>query len=51
MKLSDYAKKMGVTYRTAWNWYTSGKLDAIKMPSGTIIVKEDNKSWKDDKET
>ncbi len=42
MKLSDYAKKMGVTYRTAWNWYTSGKLDAIKMPSGTIIVKDEN---------
>jgi predicted site-specific integrase-resolvase len=44
MKLSDYAKKMGVTYRTAWNWYTSGKLDAIQMSTGTIIVKEtDNK--------
>ena len=42
MKLSDYAKKMGVTYRTAWNWYTSGKLDAIQMPSGTIIVKCEN---------
>ena len=44
MKLSDYAKKMGVTYRTAWNWYKSGKLNAIQMATGTIIVKEtDNK--------
>jgi len=26
MKLSDYAKKLGVTYRTAWNWYAAGKI-------------------------
>lgn len=41
MKLSDYAKKVGVTYRTAWNWFKSGKLDAIQMPGGTIIVKDE----------
>lgn len=41
MKLSDYAKKVGVTYRTAWNWFKSGNLDAIQMPGGTIIVKDD----------
>lgn len=41
MKLSDYAKKMGVDYRTAWNWYKSGRLNAIQMSTGTIIVKED----------
>uniref|UniRef100_A0A6M3X7X8 Putative resolvase domain containing protein n=1 Tax=viral metagenome TaxID=1070528 RepID=A0A6M3X7X8_9ZZZZ len=40
MKLSDYAKKIGVNYRTAWNWYKSGILDAVQMPTGTIIVKE-----------
>ena len=38
LKLSDYAKKMGVDYRTAWNWYKSGKLNAIQMPTGTIIT-------------
>lgn len=41
MKLSDYAKKMGVTYRTAWNWFKSGKLNAIQMYTGTIIVKDE----------
>lgn len=41
MKLSDYAKKVGVTYRTAWNWFKSGKLDAMQMPSGTIIVRDE----------
>lgn len=44
MKLSKYAKKMGISYRTAWNWFKAGTLDAIQMPSGTIIVKDkDNK--------
>ncbi|MEA2000245.1 MAG: IS607 family transposase [Euryarchaeota archaeon] len=48
MKLSDYAKKLGVTYRTAWNWYTDGKIsNAIRAPSGSIIVLE-NVSDKDD---
>lgn len=42
LKLSEYAKKMGVTYRTAWNWYKSGKLDAIQMPTGIIIVVDEH---------
>ena len=43
MKLSDYAKKLGVSYRTAWNWYASGKIpNAMKMPSGTIVVLEED---------
>jgi len=41
MKLTDYAKKLGVTYRTAWNWYTDGKIpNTIRSPSGSIIVLE-----------
>jgi predicted site-specific integrase-resolvase len=50
MKLTDYAKKHGVCYRTAWNWFNNGQIDgAFKMPSGTIIVpdeilKKQNKS-------
>ena len=47
MKLSEYAKKTGVNYRTAWNWYKSGRLNAIQMPTGTIIVKE-NEPERDD---
>lgn len=43
MKLSDWAKKQGVTYRTAWNWYKEGRLpvSAKKLPSGSIIVEVD----------
>jgi predicted site-specific integrase-resolvase len=41
MKLSDYARKSGVSYRTAWNWYKSGQLKGYQMPSGTIIVQDD----------
>lgn len=41
MKLSDYARKIGVNYKTAWNWFKSGKLpNARQLPSGTIIVEE-----------
>jgi putative resolvase len=38
MKLSEYARQVGVSYRTAWNWYRSGKLRGYQMPTGTIIV-------------
>jgi putative resolvase len=40
MKLSHYAKQLGVTYRTAWNWYNTGKLSGYQTPTGTIIVTE-----------
>ncbi|MCW5966918.1 MAG: recombinase family protein [Blastocatellales bacterium] len=42
MKLSHYAKQLGVTYRTAWNWYIAGKLSGYQTPTGTIIVTEMN---------
>jgi len=38
MKLSEYAKKNNVTYRTAWNHWKSGKLEATQLASGTIVV-------------
>lgn len=40
MKLSEWAKEQGITYKTAWNWYRNGKLPirAEQMPTGTIIV-------------
>jgi putative resolvase len=40
MKLSQYAKKMGVSYRTAFRWWKAGKLDAYQLDTGTIIVRE-----------
>ena len=38
-KLSDYAKKYGVTYRTAFNRYNAGKLEgAIRDETNHICV-------------
>ncbi len=43
MKLSAWAKKQGVSYRTAWNGFRQGKLPvpAKQLPSGTIIVQDE----------
>lgn len=39
MKLSTYAKKLGVTYRIAWNLFNVGQIKgAYKLESGTVIV-------------
>lgn len=40
MKLSAYAKQVGVTYKTAWKWWQAGQLDAYQLPTGTVIVRE-----------
>lgn len=42
MKLSAWAKKQGISYRTAWRWFKEGKLpvDVEQMPTGSIIIKE-----------
>ena len=42
MKLSQWAKEQGVSYRTAWRWFRDGKLPvaAEQFPTGTILVKE-----------
>src|SRR5215470_6551556 len=40
MKLSQYAKKVGVTYRTAFRWWQNGDLKGYQLPSGTIVVTE-----------
>ena len=39
MKLSEYAKKYGITYRTAFRWQ-NGQIKGFQKPSGTIIVTE-----------
>lgn len=41
MKLSDYAKSIGVSYKTAWRMWHRGELNAEQLPSGTVIVKLD----------
>lgn len=44
MKLSKWAKKMGISYRRAWQMFKDGKLpNAIQLPTGTIVVLEEEK--------
>ncbi len=42
MKLSAWAKKQGISYKTAWRLWASGKLPVpvAQLATGTIIVKE-----------
>src|SRR4030081_1862369 len=40
MKLSEYAKQQGISYKTAWRWFKSGELDAYQTATGTVIVRE-----------
>ena len=43
MKLSTWAKKQGISYRTAWRWFKEGNLPVIaeQTKSGTILIKEE----------
>ncbi|MEH2196621.1 IS607 family transposase [Nostoc sp.] len=42
MKLSDYAKKAGVSYKTAHRWWKAGQLRGYQIPAtGTIIIESD----------
>ena len=45
MKLSEYAKKLGISYRTAWRYFKDGKLNAYQTHTGTVILKEDIQSF------
>ena len=40
MKLSAYARHVGVSYRTAFRWFKSGKIKGRQMDTGTIIITE-----------
>lgn len=40
MKLSDYAKQVGVSYVTTYRWFKSGKIKGYQADTGTIIVTE-----------
>jgi putative resolvase len=38
MKLKDYARQQGISYRTAWRWWKAGKLPGHQMDTGTILI-------------
>src|SRR6266496_3332805 len=40
MKLSAYARQIGVTYKTAYRWWKAGKLDAYQLDTGTVLVRD-----------
>src|SRR5229473_2204616 len=40
MKLSQYAKKAGISYKTAWRWYKAGTLDGYQTPTGMVVVRD-----------
>ena len=40
MKLSEYAKQMGVRYETAWRWFRDGKIQGRRVGPRTIIITE-----------
>jgi predicted site-specific integrase-resolvase len=43
MKLADWARQNGLTYKTAWRMWKTGKLPvrAEQMPTGSVIVHVD----------
>jgi putative resolvase len=45
MKLSEWAKRAGVHYQTAWEWARDGKMPVpvVQTPSGSWLVLEDGK--------
>lgn len=47
MKLSTWAKKLGISYKTAWRLWKNGQLPvaAEQLATGTIIVKEPEASY------
>ncbi len=47
MKLSTWAKKQGISYKTAWRLWSTGKLPlpAEQLATGTIIVKDPEASY------
>jgi predicted site-specific integrase-resolvase len=46
MKLSTWAKEIGITYNAAWKMYKAGKIPhpTWQLPTGTIIVEPNPKS-------
>ena len=49
MKLSEWAKKQGITYRTAWGHFNKGLIpNAYQLPTGTVVVPDEQTESKDD---
>lgn len=42
MKLSAYAKQVGIPYYTAWRYWKKGIIKGTQLSTGTILVEVDN---------
>lgn len=51
IKLSTWAKNNGLTYRTAYQYFIDGRLDAIQLDTGTILVSEEKVNQKIEEKT
>ncbi len=40
MKLSQFAKENSISYKTAWRMWKRGELEAIQLPTGTVVIKQ-----------
>ena len=40
MKLSTYAKQLGISYSTAWRMWKRGEVAGYQLVSGTVIVNQ-----------
>src|SRR5260370_7749629 len=40
MKLSSYAKKLGIHYNTAYRLFKRGQIPGYQLPTGTVIVED-----------
>ena len=38
MKLSSYAKRIGIRYNTAWRMWNRGQIPGYQLPTGTVII-------------
>src|SRR2546425_2008965 len=38
MKLSSYAKRIGISYNTAWRMWKRGQIPGYQLPTGTVII-------------
>ncbi len=50
MRLSEYAKKQGVCYMTAYRWFKAGRIpNAYTSPTGLVYVKDREDSGREEK--
>ena len=38
MKLSSYAKRIGISYNTAWRMWNRDQIPGYQLPTGTVII-------------